>query len=207
MRLLLATRNAGKLKEFRELMSGLPIECTFLSELGIAEEIAETGKTFLENAILKARGYAALSGLVTLADDSGLEVDALGGAPGVQSARWAGPDASDMDRIRLLLGRLRGVPPEQRGAQFRCVAAMATPGGQVCTTEGAIRGEIIDTPRGSHGFGYDPVFFIPELGATMAELAPQVKNHISHRARALAAARPILAEMAAREGQGQAHGR
>lgn len=200
MRLLVATRNAGKLKELNELLGDLPIRCLSLDDLGIGEEVAETGCTFLDNAVLKACGYAHLSGFVTLADDSGLEVDSLDGAPGVQSARWAGPDASDLDRIHLLLERLRGVPAEQRGAQFRCAAAVATLDGVFATTEGAIRGRIIDEPCGSHGFGYDPVFFIPELGLTVAELAPEVKNRISHRARALAAMRPALARLAEEEG-------
>jgi XTP/dITP diphosphohydrolase len=199
MRVLIATRNAAKLAELQALLGDLPIECISLSGLGITEEIAETGDTLRENAVLKARGYAALSGLTTLADDSGLEVDALGGAPGVQSARWAGPDASDMARIELLLERLRGVPPEQRGAQFRCVAAIAATDGELYTTEGILRGRIIDTPRGSHGFGYDPVFFIPALELTLAELEPERKNRISHRARAIVAARPILAGLAAKE--------
>lgn len=196
MRLLVATRNAGKLKELNELLAGLPIHCLSLDEAGIADEVAETGCTFLDNALLKACGYARLSGLATLADDSGLEVDALDGAPGVQSARWAGPHASDLDRIHLLLQRLRGVPPERRGAQFRCAAAVATPAGVFHTSEGAVRGRIIDEPRGHHGFGYDPVFFIPEMGQTMAELAPGVKNRISHRARALRTMRPALARLA-----------
>ncbi len=199
MRLLVATRNAGKLRELNELLGGLPIRCLSLDDAGIDEEIAETGRSFLDNATLKACGYARLSGLATLADDSGLEVDALGGAPGVQSARWAGPGASDMDRIRTLLERLRGVPPEKRGAEFRCVAAVAAASGVLHTSEGRIRGRIIDEPRGHHGFGYDPVFFIPEIGLTMAELARDVKNRISHRARALAGLRPVLAEMAEAE--------
>jgi len=197
MDLLVATRNPGKLRELHQLLSGLPIRALSLADAGITADVAETGRTFEENAVLKAHSYAALSGLTTLADDSGLEVDALGGAPGVQSARWAGPHASDADRIRLLLERLRGVPPEQRGAQFHCTVAIATPSGAVYTTEGIIRGQIIDQPRGSHGFGYDPVFFIPERGRTMAELEPEEKNRISHRARALQAARPILARLAA----------
>lgn len=204
MDLFVATRNPGKLRELHRLLAGLPIRALSLADAGITTDVAETGRTFQENAVLKARTYAALSGLTTLADDSGLEVDALGGAPGVESARWAGPQATDLDRIRLLLERLRGVPPEQRGARFRCVVAIATPGGEVYTTEGAISGQIIDQPRGSHGFGYDPVFFIPERGRTMAELEPEEKNRISHRARALQAARPILARLAS-ETRGEVH--
>lgn len=192
MRLLLATRNVGKLRELRQLLDGLPAQCLSLDDLDIDIDIPELGATFADNATLKARGYAHLSGLLTLADDSGLEVDALSGAPGVQSARWAGPNASDKDRIRKLLEQLRGVPPERRTARFRCVVAIATPQSQVHTAEGSCEGRIIDHPRGSHGFGYDPVFFFPELGLTMAELDPDLKNRISHRARAVQAARPIL---------------
>jgi XTP/dITP diphosphohydrolase len=199
MRLLLATRNPGKLHEFAELLAGLPLELVSLSQLGIEEEIPEAGASFRENAILKAAGYAAAGGLVTLADDSGLEVKSLGGAPGIQSARWAGPDATDQDRIRLLLARLRDVPCEERQAQFRCVVAIASPNGQVVTTEGTVQGLIIDEPRGSEGFGYDPIFLLPALGKTMAELSREEKNRISHRAQAVRAARPLLEEMAADE--------
>ena len=188
MRLLLATRNRGKLREYRQLLAGLPLELVSLKDLDITIDIPELGESFLENATLKASGYARLSGITTLADDSGLEVDALGGAPGVQSARWAGPAAGDRERIQLLLERLRDVPPAARGAQFRCVVAIATADGRLFTAEGSCRGLIIDQPRGRHGFGYDPVFLLPELGVTMAELAPEAKNRISHRARALQAA-------------------
>lgn len=197
MRLLLATRNIGKIRELRELLANLPVQCTSLAEVGIDCDIPETGETFRENAILKAQGYSQLSGLTTLADDSGLEVDALAGAPGIHSARWAGPQASPRDRIELLLERLRDVPPEQRQAQFRCVVAIATSDGRLYTTEGLVRGLIIDQPRGAHGFGYDPVFLIPELGVTMAELDTETKNQLSHRARAVQAARPIIEMLAA----------
>ncbi len=199
MRLLLATRNPGKLREYRNLLEDLPLELVSLRDLDIMVDIPELGGSFLENAILKARGYARLSGITTLADDSGLEVDALAGAPGVQSARWAGPAASDRERIQFLLERLRDVPPAARGAQFRCVVAIATADGRLFSAEGTCRGLIIDQPRGRHGFGYDPVFLLPELGATMAELAPAVKNRVSHRARAVQAARPILAGLLAEE--------
>ena len=195
MRLLLATRNVGKLREIRAILSDLPLQLTSLEELGIDLEIPEVGRCFCDNAALKARGYAEASGLTTLADDSGLEVDALGGAPGVESARWAGPGATDRQRIELLLERLRHLPPGQRQAQFSSEAAIATPDGRLYTSEGIIRGLIIDQPRGTHGFGYDPVFLIPELGLTMAELEPEVKNRASHRARAIRAARGILREL------------
>lgn len=205
MRLLLASRNPGKLRELQELLSGLELSIVSLLDLGIATDIPETGTTFLQNATLKATGYSRLSGLVTLADDSGLEVDALGGAPGVQSARWAGPGASDSDRIRALLERLQGVPPHQRQAQFHAVVAIATPDGRLFTTEGIVRGLIIDQPRGEHGFGYDPVFLLPDLGLTMAQLSPAAKNTVSHRARAARAARPILERLLAEERERQTH--
>ncbi len=199
MRLLLATRNSGKLRELRALLADLPLECLSLADVGIATDIPETGASLIENAILKARGYADLSGLTTLADDSGLEVDALGGEPGVHSSRWAGPGATDADRIRKLLERLRGVPPQGRRARFRAVAAIATPDGRLYTTEGTLEGFIADRPKGSGGFGYDPVFLVPDLGKTVAELDPETKNRISHRARAIQAARPILEQLAAEE--------
>ena len=192
VRLLVATHNKGKLREYKALLQDLPVTLTYLDEVGIHEDVPETGKTFAENAIQKARAYAAMSGLLTLADDSGLEVDALGGAPGVHSARYAGPGATDEDRIQKLLRELDGVPPDKRTARFRCVIAVATPEGQVYTADGAVEGVIIDTPRGSHGFGYDPVFFLPERGKTMAELPPEEKNRISHRARAAEAIKPVL---------------
>ncbi|MCL6430017.1 MAG: RdgB/HAM1 family non-canonical purine NTP pyrophosphatase [Anaerolineae bacterium] len=199
MQLLLATRNPGKLRELRALLASLPLECLSLSDVGIATDIAETGESLEENAILKARGYASLSGLTTLADDSGLEVDALGGEPGVRSSRWAGPAATDADRIRLLLERLQGVPLAARRARFRAVAAIATPDGRLYTAEGRLEGVIADQPRGTGGFGYDPVFLVPSLGKTVAELDPETKNRISHRARAILAARPILEQLATEE--------
>ncbi len=206
MQLLLATRNPGKLSELRALLGGLPLECTSLVELGTDVEVPEIGATFAENATLKARGYAQLSGLTTLADDSGLEVEALGGAPGVQSARWAGPRATDADRVRLLLQRLQGVPVSARWAQFRCVAAVATRDGRLFTSEGTLRGLIAQEPRGRHGFGYDPVFFVPELGLTVAEMEPETKNRLSHRAQAIRGTRPILEALAAEEAAAEREG-
>jgi XTP/dITP diphosphohydrolase len=164
---------------------------------GLSLEVDESGGTFAENAILKARAYAQASGFLTLADDSGLEVDALDGAPGVRSARYAGADASDEDRYRLLLSHLADVPEEERTARFRCVVAVATPEGDVSTAEGHCEGLIGFEPRGRHGFGYDPVFYMPDRGATMAELPPEVKNRVSHRARATQAALPILQRLLA----------
>ncbi|MBN1310475.1 MAG: XTP/dITP diphosphatase [Anaerolineae bacterium] len=192
MKILAATHNKGKMREYAELLADLPVAWVSLSDVGIETDVEETGDTFEENACLKAATYACQSGLLTLADDSGLEVEALYGAPGVQSARYAGPGASDEDRYRLLLANLEGVPDEKRKARFVCVIAIATPHGKVFTAEGARGGYIIHEPRGEHGFGYDPVFWIPGYRATMAELEPEVKNRISHRALAVKAIRPRL---------------
>jgi len=199
IKLLVATNNRGKVREYAELLDDLPVRLTFPAQEGLSLEVDETGETFAENAILKARAFAEASGLLTLADDSGLEVDALDGAPGVRSARYAGPGASDEDRYRLLLRRLAGVPAEGRTARFRCVVALATPEGEVQTAEGRCEGVIGFEPRGTHGFGYDPVFYMPDRGRTMAELLPEVKNRISHRARAARAAMPILRRLLGEE--------
>ena len=165
----------------------------------MTQEVDETGFTFAENASLKAETYARLTGLWTWADDSGLEVDALGGRPGVYSARYGGPGLSDRDRYLKLLAELRQVPAAQRTARFRCVVAIALPGGPIYCAEGAVEGLIVDQPRGQDGFGYDPVFFVPEHGATMAELLPAVKNRISHRALAAASAARLLSVLLARQ--------
>jgi len=197
-KLLIATNNPGKLKEYADLLAGLPVILTTPAHEGLLLEVDESGATFAENAILKARAYAKAGGLLTLADDSGLEVDALDGAPGVRSARYAGKGASDEDRYRLLLGHLVDVPEGRRTARFRCVVAIATPEGDVHTAEGRCEGVIGFEPRGRHGFGYDPVFYLPDRGQTMAELPPEVKNQISHRARAARAALPILQQLLTR---------
>ena len=164
----------------------------FSRDLGIDLEVDESGASFQENAVLKARAYAAASGLPSLADDSGLEVDALGGAPGVFSARYAGAGASDQDRRQKLLTALADTPIDRRSARFRCVVAISDPGGRVAVAAGTCEGRIALEPRGTNGFGYDPVFYLPEYGCTMAELRPELKNQISHRARAIQAARPLL---------------
>jgi XTP/dITP diphosphohydrolase len=195
--LLIATKNMGKVREYRDLLAGLPFDILSLADVGIDADVEETGETFAENAILKARTYARLSGLLAWADDSGLAVDALGGWPGVHSARHAGPDATDADRIDILLQRLSDVPPEDRGAAFHCVVAIATPDGRVWTTDGMCAGVIIDQPAGSGGFGYDPVFFVPELGRTFAELTSEQKNAISHRGIAARKAADLLARLVA----------
>jgi XTP/dITP diphosphohydrolase len=199
VRLLVATRNRGKLREYQELLAGLPVELTYLGGEGIVEDVEETGSSFAENAVLKAQRYALISGLVTLADDSGLEVDALGGEPGVHSARYAGPGASDEDRYRLLLEKMQHVPPDERGARFRCVIAVAEPRGGTYTADGVCDGEIAFGPEGDFGFGYDPVFLPRGRGRTMAQLPPEEKNRISHRARAAQAMRPVLERLVGRD--------
>ena len=194
-KLLVATHNRGKILEYRALLSDLPLAVTWLDEQGIAEDVEETGATFVANASLKAAAYAQLTGLWTWADDSGLEVDALDGRPGVYSARYGGPGLSDADRYRRLLAELAAIAPEQRTARFRCVIALAIPGGPIYTAEAAVEGLIVDEPRGAHGFGYDPVFFIPDQQRTMAELEPALKNRISHRGRAAVEARKIIVSL------------
>jgi XTP/dITP diphosphohydrolase len=191
-KLLVATHNRGKIVEYRALLHDLPLAVTWLNEQGVTEDVEETGATFSENACLKAEAYARLTGLWTWADDSGLEVDALGGRPGVYSARYGGPGLTDVDRYRRLLDDLAGTAPEERTARFRCVVALAMPSGPIYTAEAAIEGLIADAPRGDHGFGYDPVFFIPDYQRTMAELDPALKNRISHRSRAAVEARRII---------------
>lgn len=198
MRLLIASNNRGKLREYRDILGDLPLELVAPADIGLHLEVAEVGDTYEENARLKAQAFAEASGLLTLADDSGLEVDALGGEPGVHSHRYA--DGGDADRYRALLERLRGVPPEERGARFRCVIVIVTPAGATYRCEGVCSGIIIDEPRGTGGFGYDPVFFIPEIGKTMAELSPGEKNRLSHRGRAGQSARPVLMRLLAEEG-------
>jgi XTP/dITP diphosphohydrolase len=192
---LLATRNPGKLREYESLLQGLPVRWRLLSDLGIDTEVEETGETFEENARLKALAYTRESGLPTLADDSGLVVDALGGAPGVRSARYAGPSASDEDRYRMLLRNLEDVPDEERDARFVCVVAVALPDGMLKTAPGTVEGRITREPRGTGGFGYDPVFWVTEMGCTMAQLDTGDKNRVSHRGRALAALRPELVRL------------
>lgn len=193
-RLLIATNNRGKVNEYERLLHGIPFRLVTLADENVTADVEETGNTFKENAGLKAEAYAAESRLLTLADDSGLEVDALGGEPGVLSARYAGENATDADRYTLLLSRLEGVPEEKRTARFRCVIAIAGPDRETVYFPGACEGRITFEPAGENGFGYDPVFFVPEQGATMAELEPDLKNSISHRAKAAVKAREWLIE-------------
>jgi len=192
MRLLVATHNKGKLSELESLLVGLNLTLLTPESLGINLEVMENGTTYEENASLKARAYARISGLVTLADDSGLEVEALGGLPGIRSARFSTlPNATDADRRSYLLSLLRDYPRPWT-AHFHCTVAIASPGGEIYYAQGDCPGEVIPHERGTNGFGYDPIFLLNEIGLTMAELSMEEKNHLSHRARAVKAAQPIL---------------
>ena len=193
-KLLLATNNQGKVREYQRLLSDLPYEVCTLAEMGITTEVAETGASLEENARLKATAYASESRYLTLADDSGLEVDTLGGEPGPLSARYAGEGASDAERIRYLLSLLENVPREKRTARFRCVIAIAEPGGNVAVCSGECRGLITFTTQGEFGFGYDPIFYLPEMEKTMAELPLETKNKLSHRGKAARQAYEMLLE-------------
>ncbi|KMY68921.1 purine NTP phosphatase [Desulfocarbo indianensis] len=185
MDLVLASNNQGKLREIRQIMEPLGLEVLSAAQAGFSQEVEETGQTFEANAKLKACIVAQVLGLPALADDSGLVVEALGGAPGVYSARYAGPGASDAERSGKLLKKLDGVPPEKRGAAFVCVMACCLPSGLMLTAEGRLEGRIALQPAGDNGFGYDPVFELPERGCTVAQLSAAEKNAISHRGRAL----------------------
>jgi XTP/dITP diphosphohydrolase len=193
-KILLATNNQGKLKEIQALLADLPLELLTPRAVGLQLAVDETGQTYAENAALKGLAFAQAAGLLTLADDSGLEVDALDGQPGLHSARFSlKPGATDADRRAYLLERLAG-KPQPWIARFRCVIALVEPTGRVQFTEGICPGQIISEERGDNGFGYDPIFWLPELGKTMAELSMEQKNRLSHRARAVLAARPQLQE-------------
>ena len=193
-KLLLATTNQGKLREYRRLFADLPLELLSPADAGIALEVAEDADTFAGNARLKAAAFARESGLPTLADDSGLEVDALGGEPGTRSARYAGDDATDAERLSFLLGKMKDVPWEKRSARFRCAIALVLPDGNVRYTDGTAEGIIALTPRGENGFGYDPVFYLPSRERTMAEITAEEKDRISHRGEAARRAHDMLAE-------------
>jgi XTP/dITP diphosphohydrolase len=190
--LLIATTNQGKLREYQAILADLPFSLVSLRDLAIEDDVEETGATFAENALLKATYYAARSGMLAWADDSGLEVAALGGAPGVYSARFAGHGASDGERNAFLLEKLKDVPFHARLARFVCVVALARPDGSTTTVEGVLPGVIEFAPRGSNGFGYDPLFYLVDEDCTLAELPAERKNAISHRARAAHAARDRL---------------
>ncbi len=191
--LLVATGNKGKLSEMLAILSGVPFTILTLNDVDAGGDVEETGATLEENAILKAKTYGARTGKLTIAEDTGLEVDFLNGGPGVRTARYA--EGSDDDRNQKLLGELQNVPDEKRGAQFRTVAAIYNPEtDEVRTAEGICRGRIAEEGKGEQGFGYSPVFFVDELGKTMAELDADTRNSISHRGQAMRKAREILTE-------------
>ena len=194
--LLIATSNAGKVREFREMLGGERFAWDDLSRHPSFTPVAETGRTFAANACLKAAGYATQFDTWALADDSGLEVDALGGSPGVHSARWAqlkGTGRGDTDNNATLLRQLENVPDERRSGRFVCVLALADPAGRIIlTARDSVEGRILRAPRGSNGFGYDPLFFIESLGRTTAELSPREKHEVSHRGRALRRLRTLM---------------
>lgn len=191
--LILATRNKGKIEEMKTMLSEYGIEVKGVSDYPECPEVEEDGDTFQQNAIKKAETIANILGIPALADDSGLEVDPLEGRPGVYSARFAGPNATDGDNIRKLIESLKDVPAGDRSARFRCVLALAVPGKNTWTSEGTCEGHIVLEPKGTEGFGYDPVFYLPEKGKTMAQLTKDEKNQISHRGKAV---RQFLREVA-----------
>ena len=194
-RLLLATNNPGKVREFRRLLDGSGYEVVTPADLGIALDVEETGSTYAENAALKARAFAAGGQCLALADDSGIEVDALDGGPGMFSARYGGPDLDDPGRTRRLLDQLAGVPAARRTARYRAIVAVAAPGGSVELFEGVEEGSIAFAPRGERGFGYDPVFLV-DGERTQAEITDDEKDRISHRGKAVRAARECLERLA-----------
>jgi XTP/dITP diphosphohydrolase len=191
-RLLIATNSLGKRREYGELLAALEVRLYTPHDLNLTLTVAEDGQTYAENARLKARAYQGASGIVALADDSGLEVDALDGHPGIHSARYGSPGMDDVARYQFLLQRLVGVPWDKRTARFRCTVVVSTPTGGVHLTEGSCEGIIALESRGECGFGYDPIFFLPGYGKTMAELPAGEKNRISHRARAVQKMMPVL---------------
>jgi XTP/dITP diphosphohydrolase len=191
-KLLIATHNRGKVREYQALLSDLPLAVLSLDEASITTDIEETGQTFYENALLKAEGYARLSNIWAWADDSGLEVDALGGKPGIYSARYGGTGLNDAERYQRLLADLQPFPKAEWSARFRCVVVVATPEGDLLSAEATVEGFITDAPRGANGFGYDPIFYMPSHQATMAELSSSEKNQISHRAKAAGLAKQQL---------------
>jgi XTP/dITP diphosphohydrolase len=201
IKLLIATNNPGKMREYKEILVDLPVVLTSPADEGLTLDPAETGQTFEENAIIKAEAFAKASGLLTLADDSGLEIDALGGEPGVYSARYGDTAKHDhAGRYQLVLDKLaaKKVPWTERTARFRCVVALATRDRLVGTTQGTVEGFIAYEPKGDGGFGYDPIFFVPELNHTLAEMTSEQKHRISHRARAAWAVIPLIEQVVAK---------
>ena len=192
---VIATRNRKKFEELAAMLDGLDLEVRSLADFPGVPTVPETGDTFEENAKAKALAYAHATGQWALADDSGLEVDALGGQPGVRSSRWGGEEGNDGLNNRTLLEALADHPKETWTARYRCVVALATPDRVLLVAEGACEGQITDRPAGSNGFGYDPYFYLPDVGRTMAQLAPSAKNRLSHRGRAIRALNPRLKKL------------
>ena len=194
-KLLIATNNTHKLEEFKQIFANLPFEITYPIKEGLTLDPEETGTTFAENAIIKAKAFAQVSGLLTMSDDSGLEVDALNQEPGVYSARYGNTAKDDhARRCELILNKLAALKltDKERSARFRCVIAIVTPQGHVELAEGTVEGYITDKPLGKNGFGYDPIFFVPEFNQTTAQMSPETKNQTSHRGKAARASLPIL---------------
>ena len=205
MEIVLASRNRKKIEELKSLLADMTIEVRSLLDFPDIPETPETGSTFAENAELKAKAAARATGRIALADDSGLEVDALGGQPGILSSRFAGPEATDREKYMRILELLEGVPDEERTARFRAAVAIATPDGEAVLVEGTCEGRIAREARGENGFGYDPIFYLPDLGLTMAEIPASEKNRISHRAKALQVAKKLLAARLGIESPGYNH--
>lgn len=193
-RIVFATGNVGKMREIRMIMEDMGMEILSMKEIGINPDIVEDGTTFTENAIIKAKAVAALTDAIVLADDSGLEIDALNKEPGIYSARYMGEDTSYRIKNANLIERLEGVPDEKRTARFVCAIAAVLPNGELLTTLGTVEGRIGYEEKGANGFGYDPIFFLPEFGCTSAELTDEQKNEISHRGKALRAMKELLQE-------------
>ncbi len=192
MEIVLATQNPDKVREIKEVLKDLPIKILTLMDLGLKEKVEETGKTLEENALLKAKFWAEKTGKWALADDTGLEVEALNGAPGVHTSRYAGENASYEDNWKKLLKNMEGIPWEKRKARFRCVIVIVSPQGKRYIAEGSVEGYITLEAKGNKGFGYDPVFYVPEKGKTLAEMSLEEKNSLSHRGKALQKAKEII---------------
>ncbi len=192
LRIIFATGNQGKMREIRDIMSDLDAEILSMKEAGIEADIEEDGKTFEENAVIKAKAVAAFTDAIVLADDSGLEIDYLNKEPGIYSARYLGEDTPYFVKNKNLIERLAGVPDEKRTARFVCAIAAVMPDGEIVTTRGVIEGRIGYEEKGDNGFGYDPIFYVPEYGVTTAQLTEDEKNRISHRGRALNAMKTEL---------------
>ena len=197
IKVVIASRNEHKIDEMRRILNeaGLSLDLVGIQEFPDLPEVDETGETFAENALLKAREIFAFTGLPAIADDSGLCVDALGGMPGIFSARWAGTHGNDLANLQLLLAQISHVAPDRRTASFRCAAAIVMPSGAEEVVEGVMSGRVIDTPRGTNGFGYDPIFIADGYSITTAEMDSASKDAISHRGRAIAALAPTLAQL------------